>query len=61
MAKAADLKALAEQQGVSVETVRSHLKSIFRKTGTRRQNELAARVLRSPALRPKATPPITLP
>ncbi len=61
VAEGGDLKALAEQQGVSVETVRSHLKSIFRKTGTRRQNELAARVLRSPALRPKATPPITLP
>jgi len=34
------LAAVAENTGVSVETVRFHLKRIFSKTGTRRQSEL---------------------
>jgi len=34
------LAAVAEHTGVSVETVRFHLKRIFSKTGTRRQSEL---------------------
>ena len=45
---------------LSVDTLRGQLKSVFRKTGTRRQNELAAMILRSPALRAAETLPIKL-
>jgi DNA-binding CsgD family transcriptional regulator len=38
------LEEAARQLGVSRETVRSHLKSVFRKTGTHRQGELVALV-----------------
>lgn len=60
VAEGGDLKTLADRESLSVETVRVQLKSVFRKTGTRRQNELAARILRSPALRPEEAPPIKL-
>lgn len=60
VAEGRDLRALADEQGTAVETVRGQLKSVFRKTGTRRQNELANRILKSPALRPSQAPPITL-
>ncbi|QJX02641.1 hypothetical protein HML84_14980 [Alcanivorax sp. IO_7] len=43
-----------------MQTVRGQLKAVFRKTGTSRQNELAARILKSPALRPAEPAPITL-
>jgi DNA-binding CsgD family transcriptional regulator len=36
----ARLAEIAEQLGISVETVRTHLKAIFTKTGTSRQAEL---------------------
>jgi len=60
IAEGSDLKTLSERLCLSVETVRAQLKSVFRKTGTRRQNELAARILLSPALRPREAPPIRL-
>lgn len=60
VAEGQDLTSLAAKQKVSVQTVRGQLKTVFRKTGTSRQNELAARILKSPALRPREAPPITL-
>ncbi len=60
IAEGSDLKTLAARLSLSVDTVRGQLKSVFRKTGTRRQNELAARILLSPALRPREAPPIKL-
>lgn len=41
------LENIAKQQGVRVETVRWHLKHIFVKTGTNRQAEVAALLMRS--------------
>ena len=38
--------ASAEARGVSVETVRSHLKTILTKTGTKRQATLVALIVR---------------
>jgi DNA-binding CsgD family transcriptional regulator len=35
-----DVAGIAEQLGISTETVRFYLKAIFRKTGTGRQSEL---------------------
>ena len=46
LAAGQDLSSEAEQLGVSRETVRSQLKNIFAKTGTRRQAELAAMLSR---------------
>ena len=60
IAEGGDLKTLAAGLSLSVDTLRGQLKSVFRKTGTRRQNELAALILRSPALRPGEAPPINL-
>ncbi len=60
IAEGGDLKTLAAGLSLSVDTLRGQLKSVFRKTGTRRQNELAARILRSPALRAAETLPIKL-
>ena len=43
----ASLKEIAAQIDVSHHTVRAHLKSILRKTGTHRQSELVRRILAS--------------
>ena len=43
------LETVAEEGGVSMNTVRSHLKQVFRKTGTNRQPELVSLVLNSSA------------
>ncbi len=40
LAEGESVHAIAQQQGVSVTTVRSHLKSLFQKTGIHRQAEL---------------------
>ncbi len=45
LAKGASLEAAAEANSVSIGTVRSHLKSIFTKTGVSRQAELVAHLL----------------
>jgi DNA-binding CsgD family transcriptional regulator len=44
-----DLRDAAEQLALSMNTVRTHLREVFHKTGTRRQAELVALVLRSVA------------
>ena len=41
------LKSSAKALGVGYETVRRHVKSVFRKTGTHRQSELVLTVLRA--------------
>jgi DNA-binding CsgD family transcriptional regulator len=41
------LKSSAKAVGVSYETVRRQVKSVFRKTGTHRQSELVVTVLRA--------------
>jgi DNA-binding CsgD family transcriptional regulator len=41
------LEEIAAELGISFETVRSHLRSVFSKTATNRQGELIALVLRS--------------
>jgi len=43
------LETFAEEVGVSMNTVRSHLKQVFRKTGTNRQPELVSLVMNSSA------------
>lgn len=43
------LETVAEDNGVSMNTVRSHLKQVFRKTGTNRQPELVSLVMNSSA------------
>jgi len=43
------LKDIAESRGISVQTVRGHLKQVFAKTGTHRQGELVARLLSGPS------------
>lgn len=42
-------EAIAAEHGTSLNTVRSQLKAVMSKTGTQRQNELAARLLAAPA------------
>ncbi|MDQ2068402.1 LuxR C-terminal-related transcriptional regulator [Natronospira bacteriovora] len=54
------LTAIAEQGGVSLNTIRSHLKSLFRKTGVGRQPELVMHLLSGPALRRSAVTPLKL-
>ncbi|MDV7339368.1 response regulator [Terasakiella sp. A23] len=44
------LETVSEDFGVSMNTVRSHLKQVFRKTGTNRQPELVSLVMNSSAL-----------
>jgi DNA-binding CsgD family transcriptional regulator len=41
------LKSSAKARGVSYETVRRQVKSVFRKTGTHRQSELVLTVIRA--------------
>jgi len=41
IARGSGISAVAEEAGLSRETIRTHLKAIFRKTNTRRQSELA--------------------
>ncbi len=38
---------VADRLGVSVHTVRAHIRSIFKKTGVSKQTELIRRVLKS--------------
>jgi len=40
---------VAQERGTSINTVKSQLKSLFQKTGTRRQSELVSLLLASPA------------
>jgi DNA-binding CsgD family transcriptional regulator len=40
---------VASQRGTSINTIKSQLKSIFLKTGTKRQSELVSLLLASPA------------
>lgn len=44
---------LAEERGVTISTIRAQLRSIYAKTGTRRQAEVAALVARTGHLAPK--------
>lgn len=44
------LDEIAEESGTSLNTLRNHLKSVFRKTDTNRQAELMKRVLTGPAV-----------
>jgi DNA-binding CsgD family transcriptional regulator len=47
-----DVAAIADQLGITANTVRFYLKEIFRKTGTRRQSDLIRLVLRLPGINP---------
>jgi DNA-binding CsgD family transcriptional regulator len=49
LAEGAALERIAVSMGISLSTVRSHLKNLFSKTGTARQAELVALILRSAA------------
>ncbi len=44
-----DLRGVAEEQGISYQTARVHLRNIFAKMGVARQSELAATIRRLPA------------
>lgn len=50
LATGMDLQRAALRMGISRETARTHLKSIFSKTGLHSQAELVRRVMRSPAV-----------
>lgn len=52
-----ELREFAEQQGVSIHTVRNQLKSIFAKTDVTRQVELVALLHRLQTFRPKSREP----
>lgn len=54
IASGLSVEAIAEQHGRSRETIRSHLKQIFQKSGVSRQAELATLLGRVAALQPKA-------
>ena len=43
-----DLREIAARNGLSIATVRTHLKHLLAKTGTRRQGELVSLLLRGP-------------
>jgi DNA-binding CsgD family transcriptional regulator len=43
------LEAISSQLGITLQTIRTHLKNIFEKTGARSQSDLVRRVLLSPA------------
>lgn len=47
LANGLSLAGIAEQKGVGIETVRSQLKSVFAKTGVRKQSELIGLLLRA--------------
>lgn len=51
-----EMRAAAENIGVTYETARSYLKKIFEKTGCTSQAELNARVMAGPAILLRATP-----
>lgn len=51
LATGANLGRVATDLGISIETVRKHLKSTFSKTGIRSQSELVRRVITGPAFR----------
>ncbi|MCW8862042.1 MAG: response regulator [Rhodospirillales bacterium] len=53
------LESAAEEFGVSMNTVRTHLKQAFRKTGTNRQSELVKLVLTGPAAMAAGSVPLT--
>jgi DNA-binding CsgD family transcriptional regulator/PAS domain-containing protein len=48
LVKGSDLNAISNALHISLETVRTHLKHIFSKTGTRRQAELVSLLLHNP-------------
>jgi len=48
LANGLDLRAVAERLGISLHTVRDHVKSVFSKTGARSQVDLVRRILRLP-------------
>lgn len=48
LAQGLDPREVAERLGISLHTVRDHLKSVFAKTGTRSQVNLVRRILRMP-------------
>jgi DNA-binding CsgD family transcriptional regulator len=49
LVKGCSLREAAEELGVSLSTVRTHLKKLFEKTGTKRQSALIRAILMSPA------------
>jgi len=48
LAQGLDVREVAERLGISLHTVRDHLKSIFSKTGVRSQVDLVRKILRMP-------------
>ena len=48
LAAGQSLQDIADERGISIQTVRGHLKQVFSKTGTHRQGELVARLLSGP-------------
>ena len=44
-----DIRAVAQRLNISVHTARTHLKTIFSKTGMRSQTELVRRIVSGPA------------
>ena len=61
LALGTSLADMAERFGVSPHTVRSQLKSAMRKTGARRQAELACQVISSAAIRDRVAPDAAAP
>jgi DNA-binding CsgD family transcriptional regulator len=60
VAQGHDLNAYAQAQRISSHTARTQLKSAFRKTGARRQNQLAHLFLTGPACRRVQPAPLRL-